>query len=421
MRSSDVCLALLLIGCSSTPTPDTSESGGTSENAGASGGSQSGTGGNTGEVSMGGAGGTAGKGGTSGAAGASGSGGSIAAGGHAGADAGAGGQQTQAKGDPGVWTNVTPSQLTLNWMQFSNDNFGLQDVLVDPVRPSDFYAFVCHQGVWKSTDYGLTWTKVNTGTNGAVIDTGKPWGSGIDSNKSRDPKTPPTLYTLNGNGQQGFWKSTDGGVSWARTGLPDQARLQYDQDAYSIGVDPYDGTHILMGFHEAVGIVESTDGGATFVARNPGDSGASAYPYFIDTGVPATTRTTWLTLGQTGSMSRTTDSGATWKTVDSLQHAHGCSQIFQAGGVVYAAGSGGSAGDGVYRSKDYGVTWTNISPGKATVLVGTGDKIFCPMPGRTRAGTTRTCAPRREIRDLLVAPRDPDSDDPRLQGRRGQL
>src|SRR4051794_38039938 len=138
MRSCDVCLALLLIGCSSAPTPDTSESGGTSENAGASGEGKSGTGANSDEVSMGGAGGTAGKGGTSGAAGASGSGGSIAAGGHAGADAGDRDQQTQAKGDPGVWANVTPSQLTLNWMQFSNDNFGVQDVLVDPVRPSDF-------------------------------------------------------------------------------------------------------------------------------------------------------------------------------------------------------------------------------------------------------------------------------------------
>ena len=111
----------------------------------------------------------------------------------------------KANGTVGVWQNVTPAGLDMS--PSLSDNFGAQDVLADPVRPSDLYAFVCHQGVWKSTDYGETWAKVNTGANGDVIDSGKPWGSGIDSSWCRDPNKPPTLYTLNGGGPR--WGSSD--------------------------------------------------------------------------------------------------------------------------------------------------------------------------------------------------------------------
>jgi hypothetical protein len=320
-----------------------------------------------------GAGGSAGTGGA--AAGGSGNTGGGNPGCGGGAGSGSGG--APAGGTPGVWQNVTPAQLNFTPSAFNNDNFGLQDVLVDPVRPSDLYAFVCHQGVWKSVDYGLTWKKVNTGTNGSAIDAGKPWGSGIDSNRCRDPQTPPTLYTLNGNGQQGFWKSVDGGVSWTRTALPDQASLQYDQDAYSIAVNPYDGKHIIMGFHEAAGLVESTDAGATWIARKPGDGGGSVYPYFVDTGDPATTRTTWLTIGQSGNMWRTTNSGSSWTQVETLQHPHGCSQFFQAGaGVIYAPGTNGTQGNGIYRSADYGVTWSRIAAGNVNSVLGTPTTLY---------------------------------------------
>ncbi len=282
-----------------------------------------------------------------------------------------------ASGTPGVWQDVSPAALQFDPTLFGNDNYGVQDVLVDPVRPSDLYTFVCHQGVWKSTDYGSTWTKVNTGNNGSVIDTGKPWGSGINSNRCRDPNTPPTIYTLNGNGQMGFWKSTDGGVSWTRYTLPDEPGLQYPQDAYSINVDPYDGNHLLMGFHESTGFLESNDGGVTWVVRKPGDDGVSVYFTFIDTGDAATTRSTWLSLGQTGNMYRTEDSGGTWTQVETLEHPHGCSQIFQAGaGVIYAPGTGGTQGNGIYRSTDFGKTWTNAFNGSSNNVIGTDSTLY---------------------------------------------
>ena len=304
-----------------------------------------------------------------------------------------------ATGTPGTWQNVTPKELTLEGSMFNNDNFGVQDMLVDPVRPSDAYTFVCHQGVWKTTDYGATWKKINTGTNGAEIDGGKPWGSGINSNRCRDPNTPPTLYTLNGNGKQGFWKSVDGGVNWARVELPPQSSTQYPQDAYSIAVNPYAGGHLLMGFHEAVGLVESTDGGATWAVRKPADDGVSVYFTFVDTGDPATTAKTWISVGQSGATFRTSDGGATWKQVEKLTHAHGCSQLFQAGGgVMYVPGADGSQGSGVYRSTDYGVTWMKAFDGNANNVIGTAKNLYASY-GWANAGTVEP--------SLHTAPRDP--------------
>ena len=99
--------------------------------------------------------------------------------------------------------------ISLRNADFNNDNYGAQDVLMNPARPSDLYAFFCHQGVFKSADYGLTWKKVNTGENGSAIDSGKPWGSAIDTDRRRDSNTPPTLYATGSQGS--FWRSTDGG------------------------------------------------------------------------------------------------------------------------------------------------------------------------------------------------------------------
>jgi hypothetical protein len=276
---------------------------------------------------------------------------------------------------------VTPAGIN---PAYSGDNFGLQDVLVDPVRPSDLYTFVCHEGVWRSTDYGQTWAKVNKGTNGSAIDGGKPWSAGIDSNRCRDPGTPPTLYTLSGNGNNGFWKSTDGGVNWTRTDFPSNSGAPNPQDGYSIDVDPYDGAHVIVGFHEETGFVESRDAGQTWhvVSLASGmHSGISWYGFFIDTGDPATTATTWLLLPQDDGSGvgtwRTTNSGATWNKVESVEHPHGDTQIFQGGGAVYIAGDTGSKGPGVYRTTDAGATWTHVgSNGAQAVVYGTGKNIY---------------------------------------------
>jgi hypothetical protein len=302
-------------------------------------------------------------------------------------------------GKVGEWTPVTPPGIDLDPKRFGGDNFGLQDVLVDPARPSDLYAFVTHQGVWKSTDYGQGWTKVNTGPGGAMIDGGKPWGEGIDSDRCRDPRTPPTLYSAGSQGR--FWRSQDGGVSWTAFDLPADGKPR-PQDGYSVDVDPFDGKHLLVGFHEQTGLAESTDGGETWRSIALADgmaAGSSWYPFFIDTGSAGTTRGTWLMIAQmmNGAVGtwRTGDGGGQWTRVESNEHPHGGSQIFQRDGVLFMAGVYGTQGWGVYRSTDLGRSFTHVGPsGSQATVYGTEAYVYVqPAPFGNQASAARAALP----------------------------
>ena len=131
-----------------------------------------------------------------------------------------------------TWTDVTPTGIDLDATAFNNDNFGVQDVVADPARPSDLYAFTCFQGVWKSVDFGQTWTKINTGTNGSSLDNGKLWTAAIDPDAQRDPSSPPTLWTATGDNAAGVWKSSDGGVSWTAYAVNNTTAAQASNNAY---------------------------------------------------------------------------------------------------------------------------------------------------------------------------------------------
>jgi hypothetical protein len=173
-------------------------------------------------------------------------------------------------------------------------------------------------------------------------------------------------------------KSTDGAVTFRDTGggLPG--------DLYSLNVDPYDGKHIISGFHEKDGIAESNDGGETWrvvgAAGFPG-GGVSWYPYFIDTGSPETTAKTWVAIAQNGgSPTLTKNGGGQWTVpagVQGLIHPHGNSQIFQRGSSIFVGGQSGANGDGVYRSTDYGATFTKVSKTTpVSVVWGTPNHVY---------------------------------------------
>jgi photosystem II stability/assembly factor-like uncharacterized protein len=250
------------------------------------------------------------------------------------------------KGPFGVWHDVTPPGLVFGT---ENDHFGAQDILADPVRPGDFYAFICFEGVWKSTDYGLHWEKVSA--EGSPMDQGKPWGEAIDPNPSRDPSTPPTMYGTAGNGPAGIFKSVDGGVTWTSAYEPPNG---YASDPYMVDIDPEDSQHLLVTFHNDNHIAESKDGGATWIGRGSvAGSSSSAYIFFV-------TSTTWLLVSQRTDVSgtyRTDDSGATWSKVSDVEHSHGGSQLHVgANGLVYLPGE-----TGIVRSTDFGKTWTQVA------------------------------------------------------------
>jgi hypothetical protein len=281
----------------------------------------------------------------------------------------------------GTWINVTPSNVNLT-DPLSCQNYGTQSAQADPAHPSNVYTeFMC-QGIWKSTDYGATWTgPINTGTHGAQV---SDCAGGITVSPSSTAGV-PTIYEscIRGTGV-GFWKSVDGGVKWTHHFV---APSGAHQDYYPPVVDPYDQNHLLMAAHEQNYLVESVNGGRTWtnvtVAGGMLEKGGTGAIFFINTGNAATTRGTWLWLAQatggTYGTWRTANSGGTWVQVDKNEHGHGSSQIYQPDndGVVFMAGEFSDSGSGVLRSNDNGQTWTHVGlASPEVVVVGTSKNLY---------------------------------------------
>jgi len=242
--------------------------------------------------------------------------------------------------------------------------FGPGSIVGDPARPSDLYVGGSSAGLWKSTDYGFTWTLINDtlpdvprGTVIAVAGT-----------------TPATIWAA---GYNLIYKSSDGGATFTQTPL--------SVSLYSLKVDPYDATHLVSGLHEADGIVESIDGGATWqMLGGTGfpTGGISWYPYFIDTGSAFTTRKTWFAIAQNGASAiMTSDGGASWTIPDGLtglQHPHGNSQLYQNGATLFVAGLNGPEGQGVYRSTDLGGSFRRVDSGQTpeALVWGTAKNVY---------------------------------------------
>ncbi|MFO0685097.1 MAG: hypothetical protein U0234_23765 [Sandaracinus sp.] len=333
--------------------------------------------------------------------------------------------------EPGRWVDVTPSGVSL--LEGSCGNYGTTTVAVAPGHPNELFAQFNCQGIWRSTDYGQTWAgPVNTGMHGAEVGD---CAGGI-SVPSLGAGDATTLYLscIRGAGL-GFWRSTNGGVDWTRypiTPTPDR------QDYYAPAVDPYDPSHLIMAGHEMDAMVESTDGGQTWtlIPIDPGmhQSGGTPALFFIDRGAAAATRSTflWLAQGSGGGIGtwRTENGGTSWTRVDSNEHGHGNSQIYQpdGDGVIYMAGVYSALGWGILRSADYGVHWEHVgATGNQSNVWGTSTHVYggeswaigggmpidpslqvAPQPGTT--GWTPMTAPAAMFQGpaQVAVTRDPD-------------
>jgi len=275
-----------------------------------------------------------------------------------------------ALGTPGVWEDVTSPEMDPALFT-PPSGFGVGNIRVDPARPTDLYAGG-YGSIWKSTDYGLTWSKLDSKPNPPYLALGHVLAVA--------GTTPATLWMANVHGDQKVFKSTDGGLTFTLTGL---ITVGSSNDSfYSIVVDPNDATHLLTGLHEQDHLLESKDGGETWeVLAGTGwpSGGKSWFPFFVDAGDAATTRKTWFAIPQDGASAvMTSDGGATWVQpagLAGLQHPHGGSGFFQDKAALFVAGVQGP-GDGVYRSTDRGTNWTRVTQGSGAVVWGTPKNLY---------------------------------------------
>lgn len=312
--------------------------------------------------------------------------------------AGTGGTQETAPlppalGIPGVWENVTSPDMPASLFTGSG-GFGVGNIVADPARPSDLYAGG-YGSIWKSTDYGLTWRMLESKPNPPY----EPLGHVL----AVAGTTPATVYMANVYGDKKLFKSTDAGLTFTLMGIFDQGG---DGSLYSIVVDPSDAGHLLSGLHEQDKVYESSDGGATWHSVSGGGwptGGISWFPFFVNTGAPATTRKTWFAIAQNGgSAVMTSDGGTSWtkpKGIEGMQHPHGCSQLYQNGKTLFIAGGQTAAGDGVYRSTDLGLNWSQVTKGSGAIVWGSPKNMYamwgwaCASCGLKEGGPQYQTAP----------------------------
>ena len=123
---------------------------------------------------------------------------------------------------------------------------GIIGLSVSPVDRNRIYAMVEAKdgGLLRSDDAGSTWTRVNEDANLRQ----RAW---YYSRCFADPKAKDTVYVVNVQ----FWRSTDGGKSFASIGTP-------HGDNHDLWIDPQDPKRMIEG--NDGGACVSTDGGANW-------------------------------------------------------------------------------------------------------------------------------------------------------------
>ena len=213
-----------------------------------------------------------------------------------------------------------------------------------PQQPSVFYIGVNNGGVWKTTDYGRTWSP--------IFDD-QPTGSVGDVAVA--PSNPNTIYVASGEGIQrpdlgignGVYKSIDAGKTWINTGLND------GQQIGSIIIDPNNENRVFVavlghpyGPNSERGVYRTKDGGKNWERVLYKDENTGAIQVVFDP-----------------------------KNSDILY-----ADLWAARQGPWENGAWQGAESGLFKSSDGGNTWKKLTKGLPTVEQGLGRIGFCVAP-----------------------------------------
>jgi hypothetical protein len=264
---------------------------------------------------------------------------------------------------PGVWTNITPPAAGLS------QTFGSSTLHVSPVDPNVIYVPIDTLGLWKSTDRGSNWTRLGVPGN---YQSGSRTTTYLDSpiRVQVDPGDPNHVIATQGvrGTTLGFWESHDAGNTWTMPLGFFNAAKNATTDVTTMVVDPTNFKHILLGSHslwansQTPGIMETTDGGQTWIlhAGDPSwGAGSIGIGFLYNPARGQGDPNTWLVQTDGNGFWRTNNAGGTWVRVANYGAPHGGAQIYYANdGTVYSG-----AAQYPVRSHDNGVTWEQVQSG----------------------------------------------------------
>ncbi|MFI5181267.1 MAG: WD40/YVTN/BNR-like repeat-containing protein [Thermoanaerobaculia bacterium] len=246
-----------------------------------------------------------------------------------------------------------------------------------PGRRGVYVIGVCNGGVWRTTDFGVTWRPLFDGQPTQSV-----------GSVAVAPSDPDVLYVGSGEGLQrpdlsvgdGLYRSTDGGKSWIHGGLRDGQQIP------AILVDPRKPETILVavlghpfGPNEERGVFRSTDGGATFAKVLYKDENTGAIALSRD---PVNPEVVYAALwesrqgpweegefrGAGSGLHKSSDGGKSWRPIGKglPTFAQGLGRMGIAvapsdPGRLYAVVEAAPDQGGVFRSEDGGERWRRVN------------------------------------------------------------
>ena len=227
-------------------------------------------------------------------------------------------------------------------------------IAADPKNPQHLYAAAAAGGVWVTTDGGTTWAPRAQTLPVITI-----------SSLAVDPNDGNIVYAATGDadGREtpsiGVYKSTDGGATWAVTGLTYQ--LTDFRYIPKLAIDPVNGSNVYAATTE--GVFYTRNGGTNWTKVTP-DGGN--FTIYRDIKIRPGTPTTVFTVTDKGVFFRSVDSGLTWQAAtaglpDPATTGRAVLGVTAANAnLVYLLAA--SATDlGIYKSVDGGSTFARIT------------------------------------------------------------
>ncbi|MBI9034819.1 MAG: T9SS type A sorting domain-containing protein [Bacteroidales bacterium] len=254
----------------------------------------------------------------------------------------------------GNWTSMGPNTTGGGYAGLGR----LNSVAFRPGDNNTIYVGAPSGGVWKSTDGGSNWTPMGDnnaiiGVSDIVVIAGATTASDIVYIATGD-RDAGDNYSI------GVLKSTDGGTTWAATGLSFQA--SQSRKANRLILDP--GNNNILYVATTVGVYKTTDAGANWVLQ----TGTN----FIDMEMNPGTSSTLYGSTTTGGIYRTTNSGANWTQVLSDASGRRTELAVSANNstVVYAVmGNSGNGLHRIYKSTNSGQSFSSVFSGTTTNLL----------------------------------------------------